>query len=226
MARSAPHAGIDNLNTRIRSWWVMAALIGIALWLGTLAVFALFGVIALLALREYIVAPVASRARPWIMGLALAVCLLHIPALLTMDIAGYGERKVFLLVYLVLIAQASDVLQYVWGKLLGKHRIASPVSPSKTMEGSIGGVICATALGASLWWITPFTLPQAAMKSLTITVLGFVSLLILSAQKRARGIKDWGNLIKGHGGVLDRMDSLWLSAPLFYYLMRYGWAGG
>jgi phosphatidate cytidylyltransferase len=225
IARGVPHAVIDNLNARIRAWWVMAAVIGGALWMGTLATFALFAMISLLALREYLAAPSLSPVRNGIIGVGICVvCISHIPALLTLQIAGYGARNVFLLVYLVLIAQASDVLQYVWGKWLGRHPIAPNISPSKTVEGFIGGVVSATALGAGLWWITPFSPGQAALVSLLITLLGFAGGLILSAQKRARGIKDWGNLIEGHGGMLDRIDSLWLSAPLFYYFVRIGWA--
>ena len=224
-AHHQPHAVIDNLNARIRSWWVMAAVVGGALWAGTLATFALFTIVSLIALREYLTAPPAARAITRITGLMICgFCIAHIPALLTLDIPGYGERNVFLLVFLLLVAQASDVLQYLWGKWLGKHPIAPRVSPSKTVEGFLGGITCATLLGTSLWWITPFTMVQAAGVSLLITLLGFISGLILSAQKRARGIKDWGDLIRGHGGILDRIDSLWLSAPLFYYFVKFGWA--
>lgn len=141
-----------------------------------------------------------------------------------LEIPGYEGRNVFLLVFLVLVAQASDVLQYLWGKWLGKHPIAPIISPAKTVEGFVGGIICATLLGAGLWQITPFSLLQAAVIALLITLLGFAGGLILSAQKRARGIKDWSNLIRGHGGMLDRIDSLWLSAPVFYCAVWLGWA--
>lgn len=223
-AQGQPHAVIDNLNARIRSWWVIAAVLGGTLWAGMLAAFALFAIVSLIALREYTRDAPASRVLTWLAGLGICViCIAHIPALLTLDIPGYGGRNVFLLVFLVLIAQASDVLQYLWGKWLGKHPIAPRISPSKTVEGFLGGIACATVLGASLWWITPFTVVQAAGVSLTIALLGYTSGVILSAQKRKRGIKDWGDLIHGHGGMLDRIDSLWLSAPVFYYFIRFGW---
>jgi phosphatidate cytidylyltransferase len=223
-ARNQPHAVIDNLNARIRSWWVMAAVLGAALWAGTWATFALFAAVSLVALREYVSAAPTSREMAWIAGLMICVVsIAHIPALLMLDIPGYRGRNVLLLAFLVLVAQASDVLQYLWGKWLGRHPIAPRISPSKTVEGFLGGVTCATLLGASLWWITPFSIMQAAAVSLMITLLGFIGGLILSAQKRARGIKDWGDLIRGHGGMLDRIDSLWLSAPVFYYLVRFGW---
>ena len=231
IAHSQPHAVIDNLNARIRSWWLIAALCGGSLWAGTLTTFALFALISLLALREFLQAPFSVTAQPpirrWLTGIVICVlCVAHLPALLTLDIPGYSGRNAYLLLFIVLVAQASDVLQYPWGKWLGKHPITPNTSPSKTIEGFIGGISCATALGASLWWITPFSMSQAAMISLLITVLGFVGGVILSAQKRARGIKDWSHVIPGHGGVLDRIDSLWLSAPPLFYIVKFGWAVG
>jgi phosphatidate cytidylyltransferase len=79
-------------------------------------------------------------------------------------------------------------------------------------------------VGTALAWVTPFTGLQAALISLAIAVLGVLGGLTLSAIKRDRGIKDWGTLIAGHGGMLDRVDSLCFSAPLFYYYVRLGWA--
>jgi phosphatidate cytidylyltransferase len=128
------------------------------------------------------------------------------------------------MVFLVLITQVSDIMQYVWGKLLGRHPVAPQISPSKTIEGLIGGVLSATILGALLWRITPFTICQAALMAFLIAVLGFLGGLVLSAIKRDRGIKDWGNLIEGHGGMLDRIDSLCFSAPVFFHLTRYFFA--
>lgn len=222
VAHGRPHAGIDNLHTRVRSWWVMAAVLGAALWLGTLATIVLFAGIASLALREFVMAPGVVTARTWLTGLTICVvCVAFMPALLMLDIPGYSGRNALLLAYLILVTQSSDVLQYIWGKLCGRHPIAPGISPAKTVEGFVGGVASATLLGASLWWITPFAAAEAALVSLLLTLLGFTGGLILSAQKRMRGIKDWGNLIRGHGGVLDRIDSLWLPAPLFYAYVRY-----
>ena len=126
-----------------------------------------------------------------------------------------------MLFYFVLVVQASDVLQYIWGKLFGKHKIAPTVSPNKTWEGFLGGVATATLLGTALWWATPFTLWKAAGMSLAITLMGFVGGLVMSAIKRDRGVKDYGTLIEGHGGVMDRIDSLCFSAPVFFHLTRY-----
>jgi phosphatidate cytidylyltransferase len=150
-------------------------------------------------------------------------CISHVPALLTLRIPGYEGRNAFLLLFLILVVQSSDVLQYVWGKLAGRRQIAPGLSPSKTVEGTLGGVLSATALGAALSWITPFTVVQAALISLTITLLGFFGGLVMSAIKRDRGIKDWGTMIEGHGGMLDRLDSVCFSAPVFFHVVRFWW---
>ena len=252
LQRRHPSPVAENLNARIRAWWVMIAAGGAVLWAGRYAIIGLFAGLSLLALREFIL-PLRWRAwwpcfflavpaqylwivlgQPWPFALWIPlVCLLarirrmqgglllcvyglsHVPALLMLP----GERRPLLL-YLVLVVQASDVFQYVWGRLLGRHPIAPRLSPAKTVEGFLGGVASASAIGALLWYVTPFSPLTAVLMSLLITTTGFVSGLLLSAIKRGRGIKDWGSSIEGHGGVLDRVDSLCLSAPLFYYMTR------
>ena len=157
-------------------------------------------------------------------GLMICVyCLSHVPALLTLAIPGYDGRNALLIVFLVLTTQSSDVFQYVWGKLLGKHKISPSISPSKTLEGLIGGVLTSTAVGAALWWVTPFNPWQAALIALTINIMGFFGGFVLSAIKRDRGVKDWGSMIEGHGGMLDRVDSISFSAPIFFHIVRYWW---
>lgn len=157
-------------------------------------------------------------------GLMITVyCISHVPALLTLQIPGYEGRQLLLLAFLVVVVQASDVLQYVWGKLTGRHKIAPVLSPSKTVEGFVGGVLSASLLGGSLWWITPFTPLQAFLIALCVTLMGFFGGLVMSAIKRDRGVKDWGRMIEGHGGALDRLDSVCFSAPIFFHLIRYWW---
>jgi phosphatidate cytidylyltransferase len=148
-------------------------------------------------------------------------CVSHAPALMTLRIPGFEGQNGKLLFFFVLVVQASDVLQYIWGKIVGRHKIAPTVSPNKTWEGFIGGVASATLLGTALWWATPFTLWQAAAMSLLITLMGFVGGLVMSAIKRDRGVKDYGTLIAGHGGVMDRIDSLCFSAPVFFHVTRF-----
>ncbi|TDF63569.1 phosphatidate cytidylyltransferase [Cupriavidus sp. L7L] len=150
-------------------------------------------------------------------------CISHVPALLTLPIPGFEGRNLLLIAFLVIVVQGSDVLQYVWGKLCGKRKIAPLLSPSKTVEGFVGGVASATALGAALWWITPFTPWQAGLIALAIALMGFLGGLVMSAIKRDRGIKDWGHMIQGHGGMLDRLDSVVFAAPVFFHITRYWW---
>jgi phosphatidate cytidylyltransferase len=157
-------------------------------------------------------------------GLMISVfCISHVPALVTLDIPGFEGRNLLLIAFLVIVVQGSDVLQYVWGKLFGRHPVAPALSPSKTWEGLVGGVASATLLGAALHGITPFTPLQAAALSLVLCLMGFLGGLVMSAIKRDRGVKDWGDLIEGHGGMLDRLDSVVFAAPVFFHLVRYWW---
>lgn len=148
----------------------------------------------------------------------------HVPALLTLDIPGYKGRAPLLVIWFLLVVQSSDVLQYTWGKLAGRHKIAPELSPGKTIEGFAGGMICASLLGALLWRITPFSPAQAGGMALLAALMGFFGGLVLSAIKRDRGVKDWGQLIEGHGGMLDRLDSIAFSAPVVFHLTRYFYA--
>jgi len=155
-------------------------------------------------------------------GLMITVyCISHVPALLLLDIPGYAGADPLLMFYLILVVQMSDVLQYVFGKLFGKTKIAPVVSPSKTVEGFVGGAISATLIGAAMWWITPFTPLQSAGMAFVIVLMGFLGGLVLSAVKRSLGAKDWGAMIEGHGGVMDRMDSVSFAAPIFFHATRY-----
>ena len=151
-------------------------------------------------------------------------CISHVPAILTLDIKGFEEKKLLLMIFLIFVVQSSDVLQYVWGKLFGKHKIAPKLSPSKTVEGFVGGVVSASVLGGLLYWLTPFNPVQAVLMSLLICLMGFLGGLVMSAMKRSMDVKDWGNMISGHGGMLDRMDSLCFAAPIFFHVVRYYWA--
>lgn len=159
-------------------------------------------------------------------GLMVAVYFLsYAPALLTLPIPGWSvehpERNARLLFFLVFVVQISDVMQYVWGKLCGKRPIVPKLSPNKTIEGFVGGGLTATLLGGALWWATPFSPLAAAGLSAVIVVMGFFGGLVMSAIKRDRGVKDYGDLIPGHGGVMDRVDSLCFAAPVFFHLVRW-----
>lgn len=148
-------------------------------------------------------------------------CISYAPALLLLDIPGYEGQNALLMFYLLLIVQLSDVLQYVFGKLFGRHKLAPKVSPSKTVEGLVGGGLSATAIGGAMWWITPFTWQESLAMSFLIVVMGFLGGLTLSAVKRSLGAKDWGVMIEGHGGMLDRLDSVSFAAPVFFHATRF-----
>jgi phosphatidate cytidylyltransferase len=272
-------ATVDNLNARIRAWWIMIGIFSISFLIGPAGSMLLFAFISLLALREYVSLISTSRAdhrtlfwsffvftplQYWFWyegwyGLAIILipvyaflfvpirlvlagettgfldraariqwglmvcvyCISYAPALLTLSIPGYQKQDAKLLLFLVIVVQMSDVFQYIWGKLLGKRKVAPSISPNKTWEGLIGGVATAVALGTALWWMTPFTPVLALGMSLAIALMGFAGGLTMSAIKRDRGVKDFGNAIEGHGGILDRMDSICFSAPLFFHLTRW-----
>jgi len=150
-------------------------------------------------------------------------CMSHVPALLTLNVPGYDDRMLLLVAFLMITVQGSDVLQYIFGKLFGKRRFSPTVSPSKTWEGLIGGLLSASLLGAALSFLTPFTPVQAGLVAFVACLMGFLGGLVASAIKRDQGVKDWGHLIEGHGGMMDRADSLVFAAPVFFHMVRYFW---
>ena len=245
--RTPGDIAVENLTARIRSWWIMVLIGGGALLAGPTVVVLLFALLSFVALREFltqtpvrrsdhsalfacffVVLPVQylliARASYGLFAIWIPVygfLALPLLALIFTDTKEFLHRTPLLVVFIVSITQASDILQYIWGKLFGKHAIAPVLSPSKTVEGFAGGVLSAALLGALLSPITPFNAWQSGLMALLIASLGFLGRLVLSAIKRDRGIKDWSQLIEGHGGMLDRLDSLCFSAPVFFHLTRY-----
>ncbi|MFY9557153.1 MAG: phosphatidate cytidylyltransferase [Blastocatellia bacterium] len=153
--------------------------------------------------------------------MAFVFGLSHLGYLLTFPDLGANANGRTLLLFLVFVVEMSDVLQYIWGKTLGRHRIIPSVSPNKTWEGLIGGMLSATALSLLIRFLTPFSVIETVMVSLMITVAGFCGGAVMSAVKRDFGVKDFGSVIPGHGGMLDRVDSLCYAAPLFFHYVRY-----
>jgi phosphatidate cytidylyltransferase len=278
MTGESSRAVIENLNSRVRAWWVMVAIFAVSFLLGKIATIVLFALVSFFALREFlsltptrpgdhralsisffVVLPVQywligtewyglfaifipvyaflllpsfsvltpdvedflERSAKIQWGVMLAVyCISHVPALLLLDIPGFEGGNALLLFYLLLVVQMSDVLQYVSGKLFGKRKIAPLVSPGKTVEGFVGGALGAIGIGTAMWWITPFSPLQAAGMSAVAVLMGFLGGLVLSAVKRSLGAKDWGTMIQGHGGMMDRMDSICFAAPIFFHFTR------
>ena len=127
-----------------------------------------------------------------------------------------------LLLFVVLLTELNDVAQYIWGKTLGKRKVIESVSPKKTVEGLVGGVLTTTLLAFLLApYLTPLTRGDSLAAGLMIGVGGFLGDVTISAVKRDIGVKDTGALIPGHGGILDRIDSLLFTGPLFFHFMAY-----
>ena len=136
------------------------------------------------------------------------------------------ELAADLLSFFFLILMGADIGAYYIGRAIGKHKLAPTISPGKTWEGVAGGVLTALILAAvSHYWFFPelplkFALPLAAV----MVVLGILGDLTESALKRGVGAKDAANILPGHGGILDRLDSLLFNAPLLYYFARVFWS--
>jgi phosphatidate cytidylyltransferase len=127
-----------------------------------------------------------------------------------------------LLFFLVMLTQFNDMAQYTWGKLTGRHKVTPTVSPKKTWEGLIGGIATTTLLAALIGpYLTPMDFRWSALAGLIIGISGFLGDIAMSAMKRDLGVKDTGGLIPGHGGILDRVDSLTYAAPVFTHFFRY-----
>ena len=261
---------------RVRSWWVMVAVGGVALLLGRVALLVLLAFVSFLALKEYLsIIPTRRADRrvlifaylaiplqytivllgdygssiifmpvymflflPSVMvlvgktgrfltavgtlhwGLMLTVfCLAHLAFLVVLPGSGEGPQ---LLLYLVLMTQVGDVSQYLWGKRFGRRKVLPRVSPSKTVEGLAGGVLTIALL--SLWlgpFLTPMSRPLALVVGFFLAVAGFFGDATVSAFKRDLGVKDSSSLLPGHGGILDRVDSLTYTAPLFFHFIRF-----
>lgn len=158
-------------------------------------------------------------------ALMIAVfCVSHVPALINLDIAGYGDRAILLVTFLVMVVQLGDLLEYFFGRRIGRTKIAPGLSP-KTWEGVVCGVISAMLIGAMLSWITPFGVMGAIAMAGIASIVGMFGNIVFAAIKRDRGVKDWSHLIPGQGGFVDQLDSVVFAAPIFYHLTRYFWGG-
>jgi len=146
--------------------------------------------------------------------------LSHLAFLLSLpQIAGFNAGGRGLLLFVVFITEINDVFQFAWGKLLGRHAIIPKISPNKTWEGFIGGILTTTVLGYFLRFLTPFSVVESLVVSFVIACAGFVGDVVVSAVKRDIGLKDTGTLIPGHGGILDRIDSLAITSVVFFHIV-------
>ncbi|MCA9246109.1 MAG: phosphatidate cytidylyltransferase [Planctomycetales bacterium] len=155
-------------------------------------------------------------------GLLVCVyCLSFAPALLELEIPDKPGQTKLLLFFFVVMVQLCDALQHTWDGLFGRHHIAPAVSSSRTWEGFLGGSGSAMLLGTALYWATPFSPLETGAMTALISVMALAGGMTMSAIKRDRGVKDYGTLVQGHGGVLDRIDSICFAAPVFFHATRY-----
>ena len=194
-------------------------------WYGMFIIFIPVYVFLLLPMRMVLVGETqgflrAAATIQW--GLMTTVfSLSHIGYLLMLP-TTHKASGAMLVFYLVALTQVNDVAQYLWGKAFGKHKVAPKVSPNKTLEGLLGGIATTTLLAWLLApWLTPMSPLHALLAGILISVFGFIGDIVVSAVKRDIGVKDSGNLLPGHGGILDRLDSLTYTAPLFFHYIYY-----
>lgn len=280
LKRLRPDRCYLELRQRIRSWWLMIALVFAALLLGKGASTVFFGFLSFLALKEFLsIVPTRLTDRRVLLWLYLAIpvhyywvyadwygmfiifipvylflfiptrmllvgetagfirsaasyhwaamttvfCLSHIAYLLVLPASvNPAGGAIGLVLYLLFLTQFNDVAQYIWGKTLGKRKIAPLISPNKTWGGFLGGVVTTTAAAALLAeHLTPLNWQEGLIAGAIIAPAGFIGDLTMSAVKRDLNIKDTSQLIPGHGGILDRLDSLIYTSPLFFHYLYY-----
>lgn len=281
LARYRPLTDWTELRLRIRTWWLIVGGFAGALWAGTPIAMTALGLVAFVALKEYLSVVPTRRADHQVLFWAYAAIplqfywasihwygmfVLFIPVYLFLWLALRtvltGETRNFiyavgvlhwglmttvfmlshlayllvlpadnptrgysgagLLLFVALVTEANDVCQYIWGKLLGRHKVVPKVSPKKTWEGLMGGMLSTTLI---VWALGPYLTPLAGWQLYALgpllSLAGFSGDIVLSGVKRDLGIKDYGAALPGHGGVLDRLDSLIFTAPLFFHFIRY-----
>jgi phosphatidate cytidylyltransferase len=220
--RAADHRALvwAFLSVPIQYYWVGINWYGMAIIFIPVYMF-LFLPIRLVLARETAGFVASASQLQWglmafVFGLSHLAMLLTLPAI---DHSSANGRT--LLLFLVFVVEMSDVLQFVWGKTLGRHKILPTVSPNKTWEGFLGGIITTSLAALLIRFLTPFTPLETVGVALLLTVAGFFGGAVMSAVKRDFGVKDFGGLIPGHGGMLDRVDSLCYAAPIFFHYLRY-----
>lgn len=276
LGRARPTMDLGEIRVRIRSWWIMAGLFGLALVVERGWSLIFFAFVSYLALKEYLsLIPTRRADRRVLLWVYIAVpiqylwiymewygmFIIFVPVYLflavPMRMVLIGETTGFLraagtihwgamiaifsishlayllvlpasanpngagpalVLFLVVLTQLNDVAQFIWGKAFGRAKVMPTVSPNKTWGGLIGGVATTFGLAVLLFSVlTPFQLYEAAAAGILISVFGFVGDVVISALKRDLQIKDSGSLLPGHGGILDRLDSLTYTAPLFFH---------
>lgn len=136
------------------------------------------------------------------------------------DLIGSESQARIAVLALIVLTELNDVFQFLCGKLFGRHKVIPWISPNKTEAGFVGGAFLSTTLAGLVWpSLLPISLHQAMLLGFVLSLGGMLGDLAFSAIKRYRGVKDFSNLIPGHGGVLDRLDSLIVTAPVFFFFL-------
>jgi len=160
---------------------------------------------------------------------ALMLCIFaasHVPALLWVEIPGYAGKEILLISWLVIVVQAGDIAHFVTPRLVGRTRIAPGIHHSRSWQGFLGALVTGVVVGTALAWITPFAPWAAALMALTVAMLGYAGGMVMAAIKRDKGVADWGHLLPGQGGFLDRLATVLFAAPLFFHLVRFFFEAG
>ncbi|MEM7372137.1 MAG: phosphatidate cytidylyltransferase [Bacteroidota bacterium] len=147
--------------------------------------------------------------------------LSHIVLLFNVEVSDFEVGAGGLIFYLVAITSFNDVFQFVWGKALGKRKILPTVSPNKTWAGFVGGVLTTAVFSYCIRFLTPLADWEALVTGLILGVMGFFGDSLVSAVKRDLQLKDTDDLIPGHGGAMDRLDSILITAPVFFHLLTF-----
>lgn len=209
------------LAVPMQYYWVWTA------WYGTFIIFIPVYMLLFLPMRMVLIGETQGFLRAvgtvhW--GLMITVfSLSHMAYLLVLPTENNpAGGSAGLLVYLVFLTEINDVSQYIWGKAYGKRKIIPKVSPGKTVAGFGGGVLTTALLAVLLApFLSPLSIYEAAGAGLLIGLAGFIGDVTVSALKRDLGVKDSGTILPGHGGILDRLDSLTYTAPLFFHYVYY-----
>lgn len=172
-----------------------------------------------------------TRIMPTLFGLLLVPYMLHFYVLLVyhFDKLGHPNTGLFLAIWIVAVAKFTDVGGLVIGSILGRHKLAAEISPGKTWEGAIGGIVTAALVGGGMaflmikYLVMPvgFTAIYAMIISVPIAIIAIASDLIESFIKRMAKVKDSGKMIPGIGGAFDLTDSLLLTAPCAFLIIKY-----
>jgi phosphatidate cytidylyltransferase len=281
LQQKRPGARYLELRLRIRTWWWIVAIFGLALMLHPKGAVIVMGLVSFLAFKEFLSLSPTRRADHLVLlwayvsiplqywwvwigwyGMFIVFIPVYMFLFLPTRMVLIGDTRGFLrsagtlhwglmitvfslshlaflinlpplqgdwlhtgatdLLFLLLLTQLNDVAQYIWGKLMGRHKVIPKVSPNKTYEGLLGGVLTTMLVS---WLLAPVLTPLTAFESIWVGALiglaGFIGDVVMSAVKRDVGVKDSGSLLPGHGGILDRLDSLTYTAPIFFHVLFY-----